>query len=59
MTVPTERFLTRAVIFDMYQNVLIETPEFVGKDKQSNEQKSAKYLLQMNDYIQLKKRFNI
>jgi dsRNA-specific ribonuclease len=54
-----ERFYTKAVIYDKNKNILIETPEFLGPDKQSNEQKSAKYILNLYEYKQLKKMFNL
>lgn len=54
-----EKFITRAVIVDNNNNVLIETPVYVASNKQENEQKAAKYLLTNNNYKNLKKMYNI
>ena len=57
---PQYRFYTKAVLTEIVSNkVLIETPQFNGSSKQENEQKAAKFLLNMREYKILKQRFNI
>ena len=54
-----EKFITKAVIVDNNNNVLIETPVYTASNKQENEQKAAKYLLTNNNYKNLKRMYNI
>lgn len=54
-----ERFIGKAVIYDNTNRVVIETPEFRSSNKLENEQKAARFLLNMKDYKILKQRFNI
>lgn len=55
-----ERFISKAVLYDYNTNrVIIETPEFRSSNKLENEQKAARYLLNMKDYKNLKQKFNI
>ena len=57
---PKDRFYTKAVLTELSSNkILVETPQFNGTTKQENEQKAAKFLLNMKDYKDLKKILNI
>jgi dsRNA-specific ribonuclease len=54
---PSERFKTKAVVTELNTGINIQTPEFTGPKKSDNEQKAAKYLLNMNIFKKLKSKY--
>ena len=57
---PKEKFfITKAILKDSNSNIIIHTPEYKDTKKQENEQKAAKYILNLRVYQELKKNFNI
>lgn len=58
--IPKERFITKAILSNNSNNtIIIQTPDYKGSTKQENEQKAAKYILNLKEYKDLKKFFNI
>jgi len=58
---PKEKyFITKASLTDSTNNrIIIQTPEYKGTTKQENEQKAAEFILNLNQYKELKKMLNI
>lgn len=57
--VPTSGFISRAIIVEKDTGNRIETQSVKGSEKKFNEQKLAKMLMDMNEYKELKRKFNI
>lgn len=57
---PKESFITKAILSNGNTNeIIIQTPEYKGTTKKENEQKAAKYILNLKEYKDMKKYFNI
>jgi dsRNA-specific ribonuclease len=58
--IQNEKFITKAVLLNGTDNsIIIETPKFKGTTKQENEQKAAKFLLNLKEYKDMKQYYNI
>jgi hypothetical protein len=55
-----EKYITKAILYNSRDNtIIIETPEYRGATKQETEQKAARYIINLKEYKELKKYYNI